>query len=927
MKKTLLFLVFSLNLYAQAPPLDNTFNASETGVYQQHIGRNGAVLPSGKILTSFTEGNGTSSNVILLNADGSLDNTFNSNATYIASSEIRIFPKSDGKFITFTGSYDSYDPMLFKSFNADGTLDATFTQPVLGGPTAGMSINVNKVIYQEDGKIIIVGRFNTVNNAPYRNIVRLNNNGSIDTSFSVGNGFSDTVESIAIQSDGKYVVAGRFNSYNGTAKGKIARLNTNGTIDGTFHVNTTFDSIGQQVNGFSDIIYDVKIQTDGKILAIGSVFRSNLSIVSQEITRLNSNGTRDTSFSYNYSTYDFEKATIASDGKILVSTNSTVKRFNTNGSADNTFTYSNTTSFLPWQPNGEMYFQGTKMIIIGDYLSASGVTRHGIHRVNSNGTIDLTFNPHSGPNVFDIVANPMQTTYFDLKAKVLLDQKILLTGSFTTYNDIPCRNICRVTANGDFDPSFQLDPSVKIYTSQNDKNKIVLQQFDGKILLSLNDAFDPLTYVNNVKKDIIRLNSNGSLDNTFNFNYSGCRLNDIKLMSDGKMLAVGSSNIFKNASDKYKIIRFNLDGTIDTGFTSMLMDQEPNSIDLQADNKILVTFTESNSSLPYKPVIRLNADGTQDMSFNINANGGKRTSYVKSLSSGKMLITYKTSIYNNTNYTGRLNADGTVDTSFNIHTNTYDYDQPALKLLENDNIILYARDSSPTANSRSLLVLSPDGVLLNSFAQNIANDFDVQDCSNIILYGSYNKIDNTNKNNIARYGSPINGLTQSPSGEIYQSFSPGQTLSNLTVIGTNILWYDVPAPCALNNNTTNRNTESLLPSSTALVSGTTYYASQTINGIESNYRLPVTVYQTLGMNDNTIADLKLYPNPIQNNLTVENSANIDKIEIYNLIGHKIFEKDFNSTKIDIDFSNYSSGIYLVKIHSENKIQTNKMVKK
>lgn len=936
MKHFYILLVLSLNLFAQAPPIDNTFNSSETGVYQQKIGRHGVLLPNSKILTSYSDGNLTSSKVLLLNTDGSLDNSFNSDATSIGSSDIMIYPKSDGKFITFTGAYNSTDVMKFRSFNADGTINTSFTEPVLGGPTTGMSLFVKKIIYQDDGKILIVGRFNLVNNLSYKNIVRLNNDGSIDTSFSVGSGFSDQVECIAIQSDGKYVVGGAFNSYRGTTRGRIARLNTDGTLDASFNMPRTLDGIGSVVNGFDAPVYDVEIQINGKIIVIGSILRSNYNIVSQQITRLNADGTRDTTFSYNYSTYSFRKAAIASDGKIVVSSPDSgtfVKRFNTNGTADNTFSYSNTAFFL--YNDGEIFFQGTKIILIGDYQAANGITRFGAHRINTTGSLDLTFNPHAGPNVSDMLTMNIQTIKDDLKVKILLDQKILLAGSFTNYNDIPCRNICRLTQNGDFDNTFQLDPTVKIYTSDNDRNKLVLQQYDGKILLSFNDA-EPLTYVNNVKKDIIRLNSNGSLDNTFNFSYSGCGFNDIKLMNDGKMLAVGGANIFINASNKYKVIRFNLDGTIDTGFNSMLLDQKPNSIDLQSDNKILITFTESNTSLPYKPVVRLNADGTLDTSFNINANGGKRTSYIKNLPNGKMLITYNLpNTFYNYSYIDRLNSDGTPDTTFNRYTNTkefgYTYDHPTIKLLENGKILAFATDGSNPITNRSLLILSPDGILLNTFAQNISRDFDVQNCSNIILYGFFNKIGNANKNNIARYGSPIIGLTQTPSGEIYQSFSNGQTLADLLVTGTNIQWYDVPASCALNNNSTNRsqsNIESLLPYSTVLVSGTTYYASQTVNSIESNYRLPVTVINsTLGINDNTLVNLSLYPNPVENNLKITNSSIIDKVVIYSLVGQKILDTNLSENNFNIDFSNYSKGIYLIKIISENKSQTYKVIKK
>jgi len=631
MKKIYLLVLFTINLFGQTRNIDNSFSPSDNGAYQQNIGKHGVLLTNGKILTSYSENFNVLSKVIALNPNGSIDNTFNCPGS--SGSESTIYAKNDGSFLTRTGFSDtSGNNYVFKSFNADGSEVTSFISPQFSGTSPGTAVAINRVIYQNDGKIIIVGRFNLVNTIPSKNIVRLNNNGSIDTTFNIGSSFSDSrgnnvVNSIVQQSDGKYIVCGSFTSYKGTARYCIARINIDGNVDTTFNVVHTLDSISQITNGFDDQIEDVKIQSNGKIIAVGSDYRTNYNVVSKEVVRLNSDGTRDTSFIHlNLFSISFRYCQIQSDGKILLMdypyTSRVIKRIDANGGNDSTFTYDNNTTLFHGG-NEAIYQQGTKLLIMGNYQGTNGLTRYGIHRVNMDGSLDLSFNPQSGPNTSYLkFLNPGFSGFY-LKAKVLLDEKILLTGSFTSYNDVPCRNICRLTQNGELDPTFQLDNLVKIRPTLNSNNRIILQQYDGKILLKLSGGSDPWISANSSYKELIRLNNNGSLDNTFNFNYTGSDITDLKLLSDGKILAIGKSTIFRDSNNKYKILKINTDGTIDTGFTSMLFNQEPASIDIQSDNKIIISFNYSNSSFSYRPVYSLNADGTQDSRFNINLNNEK----------------------------------------------------------------------------------------------------------------------------------------------------------------------------------------------------------------------------------------------------------------------------------------------------------------
>jgi uncharacterized protein (DUF2141 family) len=157
-------------------------------------------------------------------------------------------------------------------------------------------------------------------------------------------------------------------------------------------------------------------------------------------------------------------------------------------------------------------------------------------------------------------------------------------------------------------------------------------------------------------------------------------------------------------------------------------------------------------------------------------------------------------------------------------------------------------------------------------------------------------------------------------------FQAGQTLADLVVEGQNIKWYSNPNSLT---GKTNKISETTLPLTTALVNETTYYASQTINGIESTKRLAVTAKSngSLSAPDFTLPNFSYYPNPVQHTLSISNTSNIDEVEIFSVSGKTILTKKINSDHSEIDLSNLSSGFYFLKVKAEGKTKTIKIVKK
>lgn len=167
------------------------------------------------------------------------------------------------------------------------------------------------------------------------------------------------------------------------------------------------------------------------------------------------------------------------------------------------------------------------------------------------------------------------------------------------------------------------------------------------------------------------------------------------------------------------------------------------------------------------------------------------------------------------------------------------------------------------------------------------------------------------------------------SNTITLSLVSGQTLADIIVEGENIKWYSTPGISTGKIKQTNKKVgETPLPLSTVLVDNTTYYASQTINGIESAQRLAVTVQlNALATPDFVLTNFKSYPNPVKNNLTIQNTSIIDEIALYSITGKTVLTKKIKTLRSEIDLSTLSSGIYFLKVKSEGEEKTVKIIKK
>lgn len=169
---------------------------------------------------------------------------------------------------------------FFALFLLSGKLEAQSTIIIdpsfnIGTGVTGFNTSVHSIALQPDGKILAGGDFTTFNDTTQNRLVRLNSDGALDASFDLGTGFDSQVRSITLQPDGKILVGGFFTAFNGTTQNRIARLNSDGTLDTSFNIGT----------GFNGPVHSIALQPDGKIL-VGGLFTKYNGTTQSRIARL-----------------------------------------------------------------------------------------------------------------------------------------------------------------------------------------------------------------------------------------------------------------------------------------------------------------------------------------------------------------------------------------------------------------------------------------------------------------------------------------------------------------------------------------------------------------------------------------------------------------------------------------------------------------
>ena len=416
---------------------------------------------------------------------------------------------------------------LMGAAQAAGELDLTFgTEGKVFTDFLNQDDIASGVVVQADGKIIVVGTTNGFASSTYDfAVARYNSDGSLDSTFGAGgkvttdlSGTSDSAHRVALQSDGKILVVG--STFNMQSDFAVVRYNSDGGLDSTFG---TGGKVSTDFAGFGDVANAVVIQTDGKIVVGGTAATSESSNnIEYGLARYNTNGSLDTTFD--------------TDGKV------TTGIFGEDNIND-----------LALYPDGRILAAGYS----NDNFSLA--------RYNSNGNLDTTFDTDGR-----VLTDFFGASYPDKINAVAIrtDGKIVAAGWTTVAINPPnsAFALARYNTDGSLDTTFDGDGKAYTvaFTSPNPcctpgeaiGNDVALTT-DGKIVVAGYASLGDFT--------LMRYQSNGSLDTNFGergrlFNHlttNFSRAYTMAIQADGKILAAGRADGFPSGdSTNFALVRY-----------------------------------------------------------------------------------------------------------------------------------------------------------------------------------------------------------------------------------------------------------------------------------------------------------------------------------------------------------------------------------
>ncbi len=653
---------------------------------------------------------------------------------------------------------------------SQSTLDPTF-QPVITRQSGFGSA----VAIQPDGKILLAGGFNAVDGTARSGIVRFAANGSVDPTFKTGAiccgvsgaGGSEglaAISALTVQPDGRVLLGGSFTNVNGTARAGLARLNADGSLDPTFDPGTGLASTSLSAALLP--VVSMIVQPDKKIV-VGGYFTSVNGVPRSGLVRLNANGSVDTGF---------DPGTALSIG------------------------------FPDFGPiTGMALLSNGQLLVGGTFQAFADVKRPGLARLESNGSLDQTFNPA----IYLLGGTPTLSGL-----NVQTDGAIIFSGNFGGIDDNPLSNLARLNSEGKWDPQFAAvidDPATETDTVLNG-------QSGGKTLVyrQFNDANGDFHRV------LTRLNADGSFDATFTLELAPSdgriAFRNVAVQTDGAVLAAGSFTTSGNSTAQ-GIVRVNSGGAVDAAFHPQLevtetADADVLAVAIQGDGKVLVggRFTRING-VSRAALARLNSDGTLDAAFAPVLRNDDSPVSVAALAvqpDGAILVGGIFTTVNGTIVNGivRLTANGTVDTTFDVGAGTKDNDgalggvtalalQPDGKVLVAGGFTLLNSQSTPYLGR-----LNTNGSVDTGFTSGVGVCFicdppdirhlGVLSNSLIMVSGVFNRVDVFSVNGVARlltngtvdldFKSPVlnteqvTGMTVGVNGEVTIAVTLGDTV-------------------------------------------------------------------------------------------------------------------------------------------------------
>ena len=477
----------------------NGINGAPSQTLSIFLDSNNKLLVSDtSLINSYSSSSTVNKAFIRLNADGTIDNTFNYRGDMTAWRPAGVKQQSDGKYIISGTNISAYTSLAIERINYDGSPDNTFVGQW------DFSCNSNAVVIQSDGKIISgAGCEQLYGASTQKALARILSNGNLDTTFNSGGVGLDSatngtrVEDIVLQPDGKILVAGEFESYNGTSRLDLLRLNTDGTLDTSFSHTLPVSTIQKSIS-------DIELLADGKMY----VTVTNSATTTPALYRLNTDGSTDTSFV----SKNFAKITSTSQG---------VNVYSAKQASDG------------------------KVVVSGNFEKYDNQFARGLVRVLPNGDIDNTFVTSSGIGSTTVGFSQ----YFVYTTQTMPDGNLVAIGTFATYDGVTKNNIVGILAQTTSDAT---SPTITSVTSPSSNGTYVVGQtipihvvFSEPVVLVGSSPYINLDL--NLGTSTVRTATyaSGSGSSTLVFNYtvqSGDSTTDLEYINAGSLI-IGSGNL------------------------------------------------------------------------------------------------------------------------------------------------------------------------------------------------------------------------------------------------------------------------------------------------------------------------------------------------------------------------------------------------
>lgn len=838
-----------------------------------------------------------------LNKDGSTDSEFGENGKVLTTNfdydaiGISCAIQADKKIIVVgkaTHLSDKISSLMLVRYDSNGDIDFNFGK----NGFVILKTNNNVIPYDmtlyTDGKIVVVGTLE-IQNITYGVIYRFNADGTIDNSFSVDGVQSiyyfdlNVASCVKVQSDGKILVGGHAG---GSSKYVSAlylnRYNQDGSLDSTF--DKTFFFFNPPIPKTEETFEDLLIQKDGKIVIL-STYLDTMDQRYIILRRFEQSGKIDLIFAdsgiqktkvsyYTYAT----KFNIQTNGKLLVaaftfnSSQAIIQRYLSNGILDNTFGVDGIDKIsikdkaailnqIAIQSDGQIIGVGTLYIYDSRLITEEDMFTI---RLNTDGSLDHNFG-NQGKLISDFGSDERSRDI-----AIQNDGKILLAGEIFNGLDFDIV-VVRYNPNGSLDTSFNKTGKVITDAESSEFAKSISIQSDGRIVVGgirYND--------NNADIILIRYNPDGSIDKSFDTDGKVItdlgfdeQTKDLSIYPNGKIVL--GADYYDTAQSDIAILRYNIDGSLDKSFNATGIvffdtgyDEYIGALNLQGDDKILVTGNQYKGTRSDILTTRINTDGKPDIGFNVfgyvttdlNLGRGLGTSVVQQMD-GKILVS---GIGDNSFGTNLRNAlirylpSGMLDTTFGTRGIVY--------------TVLSQIDFSNDA------IIQKDGKILVAGASYNGANLDIV----VLKYNSNGSLDNTFN---------LNGIKQIDFSAYYANSITINEDGNIYI-------------CA-ESEAYEFNDFVLLSISNSISNTSTSIGVQLIESVAAN------------------------PNPCSNQTTLQFSNILDHatIEIWNSNAQMVKKvEDVSGLQYRINLDNLIHGIYIVKVIDGNtNLSTSKMLVK